>query len=69
MDKIPITVNGETMEVEKNTTLEIFFSELNLNLEHIAVAVNEEVLNQEQFPGKKINPDDQIEIIHFVGGG
>ena len=64
-----IQVNGETREVEENLSLPKLVAELELKPEQIAIELNHNVVRRAQWDNTLLQPDDKVEIVHFVGGG
>lgn len=66
---ITITVNGTPREVELGTPLLDLVESLNLHRELIAVEVNRAIVSKADYPARKLEAGDQVEIVEFVGGG
>jgi len=64
-----IKVNGEPREVEPETPLSTLVNLLNLKPEQIAIELNKEVVRRANWEVTLLREDDQVEIVHFVGGG
>lgn len=64
-----IRVNGEHREVEPETALPQLVTLLNLKPEQIAIELNKEVVRRANWEATVLREDDQVEIVHFVGGG
>ena len=64
-----IQVNGEPREVEKDLSLPNLIAELNLKPEQIAIELNHNVVRRAHWANTLLQPDDKVEIVHFVGGG
>ena len=64
-----IHVNGEPREVEDHILLPKLVAELNLKPEQIAIELNQNVVRRAQWANTFLQPDDKVEIVHFVGGG
>ena len=64
-----IKVNGESRDVPDQITIEGLLNHLCLQSERLAVERNREVVSRSQWPAIALEKNDQIEIIHFVGGG
>ena len=62
-------VNGRPMELPTGLTLDQLLQKLNLQPEHIAVAINEKVIASEHFAEYRLGREDTVEIVQFVGGG
>lgn len=64
-----IQVNGEPLDVEENLSLPQLVTRLSLKIEQIAIELNHSVVRRAQWETTVLQADDQIEIVHFVGGG
>lgn len=64
-----IQVNGEPREVEKNASLSQLVNELTLRPEQVAIELNHKVVRRVQWENTLLQPEDKVEIVHFVGGG
>jgi thiamine biosynthesis protein ThiS len=64
-----LTVNGERREVAEGTTVAKLLEELQLSPERVVVEVNLTILKRAQHPSTALKAGDQVEIVHFVGGG
>ncbi len=64
-----IIINGETREVPGEMDLGELLELLSMPTERVAVELNRRVVRRAEWTAEKISEDDQIEIIHFVGGG
>ncbi|QDX25328.1 sulfur carrier protein ThiS [Sphingomonas suaedae] len=66
---ITITVNGEHRRVAGGITLAELANELGLVPEKVAVERNLEVVPRSTLAQVEVQDGDEIEIVHFVGGG
>jgi thiamine biosynthesis protein ThiS len=64
-----IQVNGEPREIEENCSLTQLVVSLNLKHEQIAIELNHNVVRRAHWEATVLEPDDRVEIVHFVGGG
>jgi thiamine biosynthesis protein ThiS len=69
MEKIEIIVNGEPNEVPTVWVISDLISQLDLEGKQVAVEVNEEIVSRNQWSTQCFNVGDNVEIVHFVGGG
>lgn len=69
LDMIKIRVNGEDFEVQSGMTVRGLLSQLKLIVERVAVEYNEKILRRSEYETTVIREKDQLEIIHFIGGG
>jgi thiamine biosynthesis protein ThiS len=63
-----VTINGEprTASAENLTAL---VEELGMKRDRVAIELNREIVSRDRWPQTKVNDGDQLEIVHFVGGG
>lgn len=67
--KKQLTVNGESIQSLSETLLN-FLNEINLNYnKNIAIAVNEEIVEKNNWKNYKLKPGDKIEIVEPLKGG
>ena len=64
-----IIVNGETKQIERELNLQELLKKLELPSERIAIELNKTVVRKKDWETVKVADRDEIEIIHFVGGG
>ena len=66
---ISVTVNGDSKSFEHEVSLRDLLSALDLPNERIAIELNKNVIRKKDWENISISNDDELEIIHFVGGG
>ncbi len=64
-----VMVNGEPMELAEGTALGKLLEQLKLKPELVVVELNMNILQRGQVPQTVLKDADQVEIVHFVGGG
>jgi len=64
-----LRVNGVVREVPADTTVAVLLDDLRVPQAGIAVAVNQTVVPRPEQADQRLQPQDQVEIIHAVGGG
>lgn len=62
-------INGKSMDIENNITVEDLISKLNLNKDKLVVEVNLSIVYKDNYSTFHLNENDKVEIISFVGGG
>ena len=62
-------VNGERRQVPDDTTAAALLAQLGIQPERVVVEVNLTILKRDQLVSTVLHPGDQVEIVHFVGGG
>ncbi len=66
---INIVVNGDPKSVEADTTVWNFLSDLGFDPMKVAVERNLVIVSKSTFKEVSIQEGDQLEIVHFIGGG
>ncbi len=66
---INLLVNGKERVLESSVNLETYLASFGVNLEHVAVGYNGEVVGKEHFPKVRLRDGDVLEIVRPVGGG
>ena len=64
-----VIINGEAQTVDADLTVADLISQLGLNRRRVAVELNREIVARESYGERTLREGDQIEIVHFVGGG
>ena len=64
-----VVINGEAQTLTAGLTIADLISQLGLNQRRIAVELNREIVARERYGERALRDGDQIEIVHFVGGG
>ena len=67
--KIKIKLNGKKIQVFKDSSLISVLKKFKIPLNKVAIELNRKILNKNTLNKLKINEKDQIEIVHFIGGG
>lgn len=65
---ISISINGDTRRTEA-ATIAALVRELGLNPQKVAVEHNGEIAPRSTLEDVALSEGDQLEIVHFVGGG
>lgn len=63
-----ITVNGEKRTIEAMSVLS-FLESIEIDPKRVAVELNLEILPKADYAATLLKDGDQMEIVHFVGGG
>ena len=69
MAKIKITVNGNDIEIEENSTIQDFITERQVTGKMFAIEKNLEIINKDRYDKEIIKNGDVLEIVGFFGGG
>jgi len=63
-----LTINGET-QISSAETLGALVERLGMKPDRLAIELNREIVPRDQWPQTPLHDGDQLEIVHFVGGG
>jgi sulfur carrier protein len=63
-----LIINGES-RVYTADTLTALVEELAMKPDRVAIELNHEIVPRDRWPQTKLKDQDQLEIVHFVGGG
>ena len=67
--KIKIKINGKIKSINQDSTLSSVLKKLKIPLNKVAIEHNEEIIDKKKINKIKLNKNDKIEIVHFIGGG
>ena len=67
--KIKIKINGKIKSINQDSNLSLVLKNLKIPLNKVAIELNEEIIDKKKISKIKLNKDDKIEIVHFIGGG
>ena len=67
--KIKIKINGKIKSVTKDSNLYMVLKKLKIPLNKVAIELNGEIIDKKKINNIKLNKNDKIEIVHFIGGG
>ncbi len=66
---IEITINGEKKNTGEGLSVRQFLASLGLDDKKVALERNREIVPKSAFDKVVIKPGDELEIVHFIGGG
>jgi sulfur carrier protein len=64
-----VTVNGEARELAPGMTLGALLVSLGLHPRLVVVEHNRQILDADALDATEIRDGDNVELVHFVGGG
>ena len=67
--KIKIRVNGKVKTIDHNSKLSVLVNNLKIPLKKVAIELNQEIINKKNINKIYLKKKDNIEIVHFIGGG
>jgi thiamine biosynthesis protein ThiS len=66
---VRVRLNGEEREIAAGLTIRSLLELLELHPALVVVEHNRAILDRETYPDVRIAEGDNIELVHFVGGG
>ena len=67
--KIKITVNGKIKNINDKTKLSNLINSLKIPIKKVAIELNQEIIDKKTLSNIKLQKNDKVEIVHFIGGG
>lgn len=64
-----ISLNGEPRDIAAGLTVAALLDTLGLDRRKVAVERNEAIVSRSTYDQTAIEHGDQLEIVHFIGGG
>ena len=69
INKIKIKVNGKNKTIDKGSSLHELVKGLKIPIKKVAIEFNKEIVNKKKIKKIKLQNNDVVEIVHFIGGG
>ena len=69
LKKIKIKINGKIKTIIDKLTLYELINDLEIPITKVAIELNKEIINKKRIKKIKLENNDAIEIVHFIGGG
>ena len=66
---IMVTYNNILSLISDNLSLLNFVKKHKVPLKKVAIELNYEIVNKNKLSKIKLNNNDKVEIVHFIGGG
>ena len=67
--KIKIKINGKIIKIYDKTKLSDLVKNLKVPLKKVAIELNKEIVDKKNLKRINLKVNDEIEIVHFIGGG
>ena len=64
-----IQLNGKKVVIKSNYSLLDLLKKYKLANKKVAIELNGTIIQKTGYKKKKLNNNDKIEIVHFIGGG
>jgi len=68
-ETIGVRVNGDAREIPAGLTVEALLAHLSLSPRMVVVEHNGDILRRDALADVAVQAGDQLELVHFVGGG
>ena len=69
LKKIKIKINGKIKTIIDKLTLYELINDLKIPITKVAIELNKEIINKKKTKEIKLENNDVVEIVHFIGGG
>ena len=64
-----IQLNGRPYKINTKTNLYQLLNKLKIQKTKVAIEVNGKIVEKNKYPKVILNKGDNVEIVHFIGGG
>ena len=64
-----LKINGDEQQIADVATLADLVAHLAMKADRVAVELNREIVPRANWPATNLKDGDELEIVHFVGGG
>ena len=64
-----LVINGKEQIFEDGMSLALLVEQLGMKSDRVAVELNREIVPRGQWSETQLKDGDQLEVVHFVGGG
>jgi sulfur carrier protein len=64
-----LTINGEPRDFDSPLSLSALVQEMGMKQDRVAIERNRDIVPRAQWDDTQLTDGDQLEIVHFVGGG
>ena len=68
-NKIKIKINGKLLTINANSSVNELILKLKVPLNKVAIELNKKILDKKKLKKIQLKSNDNIEIVHFIGGG
>jgi thiamine biosynthesis protein ThiS len=69
LESIEVQLNGEKRVVPAGLTLRGLLEHMEIRADRVAVEYNREIVRPDRWDETIIQSGDELEVVHFVGGG
>tara|TARA_Y100000588_G_scaffold233102_1_gene246773 strand:+ start:63 stop:281 length:219 start_codon:yes stop_codon:yes gene_type:complete len=68
-NKIKIKVNGKSLLIYPNLSLSELVTKLKVPINKVAIELNKKIIDKKKLKNIILKTKDNLEIVHFIGGG
>jgi len=68
-NKIKIKVNGKSLLISSNYSLSELVKKLKIPINKVAIELNKKIIDKKKLNNIILKTQDNLEIVHFIGGG
>jgi len=68
-NKIKIKVNGKSLLIYPNLSLSELVKKLKIPINKVAIELNKKIIDKKKLKNIILKTKDNLEIVHFIGGG
>jgi len=68
-NKIKIKLNGKYQLFDANKTVYDLINKLKISINKVAIEINKKIIDKKKVKKIILKNKDNIEIVHFIGGG
>lgn len=66
---ISIILNGETQQIDSNSSIDQLLTKLDMENKRLAVEINQQIIPRSKFNSHILQESDKVEIVQAIGGG
>jgi thiamine biosynthesis protein ThiS len=64
-----LQINGDARQFDGSLTLTSLLAQLGMKTDRVAIELNSNIVPRDKWDTTSLADGDQLEIVHFVGGG
>ena len=68
-NKIKIKVNGKKLLIDQHSNVINLVKKLDIPLNRVAIELNKKIIDKKKIKNITLRDKDNLEIVHFIGGG
>ena len=68
-NKIKIKLNGKFITVQQSLSIKSLVEKHKIPIKMVAIELNKKILEKSNYKNTILKNNDNVEIVHFIGGG